>query len=204
MKFTEFTLLAILISSALTGSCAKSCQYCKDGKSGQECKVCFRKLLQNGACKGGVPNNCDVALGPNFCYRCSAGYILNGTTGQCQLTTIAKCASGYLAKDGSEVCEFCVETSPGNGGADCSGSSQIKNCLWEGVNKSGPKCARCRDGHMSKFNKCVFEVFGGCLELDSKGYCIGCNVFEGYFMTKPGHCHKGSADMNKVLFSKRR
>lgn len=203
MKISQLIIALLMTASALSGSCAHDCQLCKTTSTGNACGVCFKKLLQDGTCQGDGPANCDVPLAEDYCYRCSPGFLLDTASGQCKANTIPKCSSGTI-DDGTTTCDFCIQSSPSADKTACSGASQISNCLWEGTIRGDPNCARCVSGYSSQYNKCVIQVFRGCLELDESGLCVGCDVFDGWFMTTPGICAQGSADRNKRLFFSRR
>lgn len=203
MKIFNLAILTLLISTSLAGSCAHNCQLCRQTGSGSTCGVCFRKVNDDGTCNGDGPANCDVPFSSDFCFRCSEGYIVDTTTGQCQASTIQNCASGRL-ENGKQTCEFCVDSSPTPDYSSCSGASMIPNCLWEGLFNGDSVCARCKAGYSAQFNRCVIQIFRGCMDIDQSGYCIGCDVYNGWFMTAPGVCAQGSEDRNKRLFFSRR
>ena len=188
----HFLVLVVLVGSALSDNCSKSCQKCvQDKNKKNQCGVCYRTILDNGACVSGAPANCDVAVSNDYCYRCSAGYQLDVASGSCAKTTIANCINGYVDTDQITRCEACSPGSPSSDLTSCTSTQKYQNCMWEAASN----CERCKDGYQfdPKRGACVVNTIKGCLFVSSSGDCDGCNVYSNYFMTSPGKCASGTS-----------
>ena len=198
----HFLVLVVLVGAAIAGDCSKHCQKCiHHNIFNDRCVVCYRALLDDYECKTGAPANCDVAISNTYCYRCSEKFQLNVATGQCIAITIDNCVNGYTDTDNVQICETCSPGSPSADGLSCTTVQQFQNCLWESPNS----CVRCKDGYSYDSTKkaCVINTLKGCLTTSSSGDCDSCNVFSGWYMTKPGKCAQGTSieQALKILLS---
>ena len=202
IKIVLITLSAtqILVSAQAIPGCFEyyqgACQECYLRKSDPTTKGCgpLNPTTDNCEFYGPVPY-----YKQSLCKRCKQGFRLvygkydnrtcvKGAIQHC-VEEIQISSSNYCIACGdkryfflnSDLCLPATKTRPG-----------IPYCLWGGFyNEQGPTCKRCEEGYtVYQPGICRKTVLAGCLKINSSGYCLECDVFNGYSMQPDNSCVK--------------
>ena len=216
LKTTKKVIVQLLValtlaSASLNHECSNNCFSSCSAKFG--CGQCYERKAMIVGPKGSEKQICSSkpqpASGPCLlyfavgCNLCKPGYALKSYKGKpCVKGTIQNCQLA-LFDGGQQVCGECLGGYPNSDGTRCIPTSQVKNpiplCTVGSADSDNGSlaCAQCEAGYVvDKIKaKCVKTLpsLKGCL-ISFDGFCLRCDVKNGYFMRDEGKCSKNGSN----------